>query len=211
MNTNRLLRAMSAAAIAVSTAVLAQAPRPTEDRHGPRPEWRERQRGMRGDRMGPGARRGDGENSGRPDGRMKELFERLRNQDPERFERLTKLRETDPRAFGTEIREIMQQRFAEHRAGSASTPLDQKCVELSRVYRETADEQKRQGVKVELQTAVEEAFDARVKLRLQRLERMEEEIKRIRREIEARQSGRKEICERRVEELTRNPQYRWEW
>ena len=64
---------------------------------------------------------------------------------------------------------------------------------------------------MELQTAVEEAFDARVKLRLQRLERMEEEIKRIRREIEARQSGRKEICERRVEELTRNPQYRWEW
>ena len=205
----RRSQSVAAVLLAVSAVVLAQAPEPAPDRQKARPDWRARQRGGRGDRMGPGAKWG-GEGGFRPDARMKELFEKLKEQDPERFDQLTQLRETDPEAFRSEIRQVMQQRFKGRRTGTGA-PAEQKCVELSGVYRRTKDEQKRQQIKAELRTAVEEAFDARVEERLKRLERMEQEIQRIRREIEARQGNRDEICTQRVGELTQDPQYRWDW
>ena len=207
----RRSQGVAAALLAASAFVLAQAPDPPPpDRPGGRPDWRARQRGGRGDRMGPGARWGGGEGGFRPEAKMKELFEQLKEQDPERFERLTELRETDPDAFREEFRQIMQQRFKARRAGGGG-PVEQKCVELSGIYRGTKDQGKRQQIKAELRAAVEEAFDARVKERLQRLERMEQEIQRIRQEIEARQGNREEICKRRVDELTQDPEYRWDW
>ena len=207
MNRIRGSRAALLSLLAVPAIVFAQAAEPDAGQQDARPDWRARQRGGRGTVGGP--RRG-GDGTLRPDARMKELFEKLREQDPERFERLATLRETDPEAFHKEIREVMQQRFKGRRPGVAES-MEQKCAELGDVYRRTTDEKARQRIRAELGTAVEEAFDARVKERLQRLERMEQEIQRIRREIEARKGNREEICKRRVDDLTQDPEHRWDW
>ncbi len=169
-----------------------------------RGDWRERSRRLRGEFPQRGNRKWD------PSAQLKGWLEKLKKEKPEEFEELMKLREQEPAEFRKRISALARQHFQKRRL-SNMPPEERRCIELSRKYAETEDPAAKEKVKAELEEAVQQAFDARIRQRLERLERMEKELKRIREQIEERKAHRDKICQTRVEELTRDPRYRWDW
>ncbi len=130
----------------------------------------------------------------------------LRRENPEKFQQLMRLRRENPKEFQRQISQIIRKR----QRGRMS-PKELKCFELSRKYLKAKDPKTKAKIMKQLRAAVEAAFDARIADRLRRLERMEKELQRIRAQIEERKANRSKICQARIEELTRDPKYRWNW
>ncbi|NOY80973.1 MAG: hypothetical protein GXP31_08195 [Kiritimatiellaeota bacterium] len=203
---------VAAAVLLAALPLAARADRPAEapghpalrDQPARRGDWRERSRRLRGEFSPRGNRKWD------PTAQLKGWLEKLKKEKPEEFEELMKLREEEPAEFRKRISALAREHFQKRRLDNMP-PEERHCIELSRKYAEADDPAAKQQVKAELQEAVQQAFDARIRQRLERLERMENELKRIRRQIEERKANRDKICQARVEELTRDPRYRWDW
>jgi len=138
--------------------------------------------------------------------RTRNWLDSLRRENPEKFEKLMRLRREKPEEFQRQIAQLIRQRGRCH-----LSPQEQKSLELSRKYMQTKSAEEKNKIMAELRKAVEAAFDARIADRLRRVERMEKELRRIRRQIEERKANRDKICEARIQELTRDPKYRWNW
>jgi len=212
-----LRRLVPSVLLLFSTALLAQdgdaaGDRPKKDRDRPRmgdavkhrTDWRERSHRLRGEFPQRAKRKWD------PSTQFKGWLEQIKKEDPEKFEKLMKLRETNPDEFRKQISALARKRFQKRRLENMP-PEERRCIELSRQYARTENPDEKAQIKAQLQEAVEKAFDARIRERLERLERMESELKRIRGQIEERKENRGRICTARVEELTRDPRLRWDW
>lgn len=153
---------------------------------------------------------------GDPRARMKgalEAFEFLKTQDPERFKELMQLRDTDPDAFRKRLQEFLATRSGpggggRHWAGVGAS--EEKCRELAWLYHEAEDETEKEAISRTLLDKIEETFDLRQQGARERLERMEEEIAKIRSLLERRDGKRGKICKVRLEELTRDPALEWD-
>jgi len=128
------------------------------------------------------------------------MFEKLRNENPEEFERLMRLREEKPQVFLQELRKMTSDKGTE----------EDKCHELSRLYHDTEDPAEKERVKAELREVVLAAFDARIELHRRRLVEVENRLAGMRKKLEEREAGRTEVCEERLRELTKNPTLNWE-
>ncbi len=140
------------------------------------------------------------------------FLEALRRENPEKYERLVKLREEDRQAFFKELREMLQARRGNKGAGRGRKPAPEelRCRELSRQYHAARDPAEKERLKEELETAVEEAFEARLNGSKERLARIEQEMARFRENIQRLEANREKICETRVQELTRPPELKWD-
>ncbi|MBN2449126.1 MAG: hypothetical protein JXR77_01985 [Lentisphaeria bacterium] len=155
------------------------------------------------------------------------FLDRLKQSNPEEFERLSTLYRTDRQQFMQEIRRIMQERGLQmdpeqgpqpRRAFPAmgmmgeprARPEEEKCQELARLYAETADGQEKTAIRQELQAAVQEAFEARLGNSRERIAHLEEQLTKFRQHLQNLEENRDAICRARVEELTRPPELKWE-
>ncbi|MBT3380781.1 MAG: hypothetical protein HN742_39010 [Lentisphaerae bacterium] len=165
-------------------------------------------------RVGPGRRFGpQGPQRGEMGRRMKEgseWMERLSTEKPEEFQRLLKLRESDPQAFSNELRKFVQERRGSgHRPGRMDTD-DRKCQELSRLYHATEDPAEKNRIRGELRAEVEAAFDRKIKVRGEWIDEMLRKIEEGRKRLAERGAQRTQICDDRVHELTRDPKLKWD-
>lgn len=156
----------------------------------------------------PKVRRVDGR------GMMKgtDVFESLKKEDPERFQKLMRLRETDPDAFRAQLKEFLAARSPSGIGGSRWSGVvtsEEECRELARLYHETDDEDEKKAISGKLLEKIQETFELRQEGARERLARMEEEIAEIRSVLERREQNREEICRARLEELTRDPALEW--
>jgi len=157
--------------------------------------------------------KGDGENVGkrsfgeRPFERERQLLARFREENPEKYEELMRLREEDHDAFRREVGKLMSRRFRQGPEGVL--PEEAKVHELAEKYHAAKSEEEKAAAKAELDESVGRVFDARVKEREMRLEKMEQQLQRLRALIEDRKEHRDDICRARVEELTADPNLRW--
>ncbi len=137
-----------------------------------------------------------------------EWFERLRRENPEEFERLQKLREENPEAF----RELMRDKMRERLGGSLRSGgerFDSRSQELASSYRKAKTEEERAALRVQLEAAVLESFDARLEMQRQMVDNLEKRLAELREQVATRQANRGDICDQRVKELLEDPALRW--
>ena len=117
-------------------------------------------------------------------------------------------REEDPEAFreamGRIVRKRLEKGMRQHR-----DRLDAGCQELSRKYYAAEGEEEKAAVKKELEAQVQNAFDERMKAQKAMVVQMEQRLDALRRMVKERESKREEICKKRVDELTADPDLRW--
>ena len=157
--------------------------------------------------------------------RIQAAMEELRRQKPEEFRRLMELRKTDPQAFKAELRQHLGRgrRFqtqgppgAEGGRGGPRMmrpgnrdPLEQRCQELGRQVRNAETQEDKDRLLVQLATAVDDAFTRRIDEHRTRLTQMEKQLEAMRTSIAQREANQDQICQRRVDELTRDPALNW--
>lgn len=145
------------------------------------------------------------------DNMVRQAIDHLRRERPARFEELMNLRRANPKAFEEELRNLVQQWRERHPKERAPTlPEELRARELSWRYHDSHDEAERDKLRAELAEAVEQAFQARVKIMEKRLETMEKELDTFRQRLEQLKANREPICKGRTEELLRPPELNWE-
>ncbi|NKB25381.1 MAG: hypothetical protein GKR87_13595 [Kiritimatiellae bacterium] len=87
--------------------------------------------------------------------------------------------------------------------------LHQKTKQLSKDHRKTMDTDKREEIKAELKTTLEELFDMREAKRTKKLEALEKNIQHQKKNMEKRKGQRNEIIERRLQKLTDGDPLEW--
>lgn len=135
-------------------------------------------------------------------------LETMQTENPEEYERLQKLREDDPDAFREEMRRRVRDRFSgmmRQRGGK----LDATCQALRTKYHAADSADAKAAVKAELETAVFEAFDARLSGQKKMVAQLEAQLERLKNRIASREKNRGEICQRRLDELTQDPALGW--
>jgi hypothetical protein len=141
---------------------------------------------------------------------VKPMMERLRQENPDEFERLQELHQTDRQQFFTELREMLKQRQA-GKTGRSRAPSAEEvhCQELAKLYHQTQDQAEKERIRTELESAVQEAFEVRLENSRERLERLEKQIETFKKHIEKLEQNREKIVETRIDELTRPPELNW--
>ncbi len=139
----------------------------------------------------------------------REWMEQFRTDNPEEFQRLMKLRESDPEAFR---REIMKNagKLMQERRGEGVSEAEKRTHDLAAQYRAAATDAERQKIKTELTDAVKSAFDEQQQRRQEQLAKLEQYLERLRSALEERHAHRDKIVNERVEQITRDPALRWE-
>lgn len=224
MRTQHVLPAIAALSLLLAGALTANAqehggwggepppPPPPEGGFGPPPHG-----GPGGPPHGPGARgHGPGGMRGpgvqRPD--KQRWIQRLRQENPEEFERLRRLREENPDEFRREARERIQERMAQPGPGQGprhpAAESERECHELTRLYHDAQTAEEKERIRADLSKALEESFNKRLEAQKERLARLEKEIERIRTYVEEREANRAKICGTRLQELTQDPALRWD-
>jgi len=148
----------------------------------------------------------------RPTGRIpyRGWLEDFRKKHPDEYSELMRLKEENPEEFRRRLSELARERMRQ-RWKPKMQPEERRCLELSEKYHKAKSPEEKQKILAELRKAVEAAFDARIQERLRWVDAMEQKLKQIRGQIQERQANKDKICEARVEELTRDPKYRWNW
>ena len=167
-----------------------------------------------GDRMGPNSQSPEGMRGpmgppavGRPgpgDGGQR-IIERLRQENPVEFARLTELRAKNPEQFRRELRAMMDVKVFKGR----QTDEDKACLELAVRYRATKVTADQDKLRAELKTAIAKAYEKRLANQRERLAELEKQLARIREQVKQREADRDTICAKRLEELTRDTRYSW--
>lgn len=164
---------------------------------------------------------------------LEQYRDKLKKEDPAEFERLMKLKDTDPEAFRKEIRErvmrdggmreMARENFANRegmpggREGGMRDmmrprpmPEDEKCLDLARQYHDARTPAEKEKLKTDLQAAINLAFEKRLVTQRERVEKMDQQLKQIRDGIATREKNRDKICAERLTELTKDPALRWQ-
>lgn len=157
----------------------------------------------------PVERLGNGGHGAKRGGSMRgDWMERLREENPEEFEALSKMREEDPEAFRAAVRERMKKRvagFMRHRG----VEQDQEARELSQKYHAAGNDEEKSAIKVEIEKKVYEAFDARLEGQKRMINQLEEQLEKLKQQVEEREQNREAICRKRVGNLTEDPDLKW--
>jgi len=151
---------------------------------------------------------------GRPGGSeediLKQAIIQLRQEKPEKFQQLMKLRQTDREAFNKGLRKLIQawkKRHQMRRDGASEEEL--LCRELSWRYHDTEDEEEKEKLRRDLSVAVDLAFGKRVKTVEMRIQHMEKELEKFRERLKQLKKNQRPVCESRVEELLLPPELNW--
>jgi DNA repair exonuclease SbcCD ATPase subunit len=139
------------------------------------------------------------------------VMKRLQQENPEEFKRLQELHETDREEFFREIRKLVRSRQGDRRGrGRFRTPEEEQCEKLAQLYHQTDDPAEKERIRKELEAAVQQAFEARLRNARERLERLENQMQKFRTNIDRLEKYRDRIVKTRVEELTRPPELNWD-
>ena len=164
-----------------------------------------------------GAFRRGGRRRGEREGRMDEQqAERALNflremGQVERAEELSNLRERNPRQFHREIREVME--WSRHMARlreedpeafelhQSAAKMEHESHKLAQACRKAQGDE-REELRGKLAKRLSELFDMKMRIRQQEVQRVAEELKRMKERFESRRKGKSRIVERRLLQLT---------
>ena len=132
---------------------------------------------------------------GRQQGFSVRVMERVREQDPERWQRLRRQREQDP----DEARKMMRQMvagFNRHYFGR-----NPRVLELAAEYHRTDDPEKRKAITAELREMVAADFDKRRAARREHIEQMIAQLEAMLQKLQHLDEIKTEVCRKRMDAL----------
>ncbi len=124
-----------------------------------------------------------------------QFLEHLRTADPERFARLQKLRAEDPEAARREMRKIFHAFRRKH------FQQDDKAAKLAERYHQAETEESKAAAKAELEQAVRESFDQRIRDHEQRIEKIRLQLAEMEENLARFREKKEEICKKRIRHL----------
>ncbi len=192
---------------------------PGHEREHPNRDMRE----PREPREGMEGREGEGRNGPRPpnppmpprqlsDEEVAEVLEFLRGWDPYRVQRLEQFRERNPHDY---MRTLQESYFEMKRVQEMqkSNPeafeemkkergLEMQSFQLGEQIRKSEDAAEKDKLKADLKPVLEQLFDVREKHKDQEIARLEEDLKRLKEQVEKRRKNKESVVERRLRELS---------
>jgi hypothetical protein len=141
------------------------------------------------------------------DEQERELLDVLKERMPERFTRLQKLKEESPRMYATSMREIWRWysgwKTAPRDVQDAFVASQQAQIRISQVVRqiESAPAGERARLRDELRAAVGAEFNADQKIRQYRLGQLQEQLTKLREQMQQRAAQRDRFIDERIDRL----------
>jgi hypothetical protein len=131
----------------------------------------------------------------------------LKQNNPEEFNRLTQLKEENPRALRREISKVLQDYAKEkhpvqYKRMTQNRAHMKKMRELRQQYRSETDPQKRAEIEQEMRTVLADAFDKKQAARKQELEKLEERIKQFRETLKKNSEKKQATIDARLKDWT---------
>ncbi len=160
--------------------------------------------------------------AGRPPRAVERLLEAIRQQRPDEYDRLLRLRRDNPARFQEELRRRFDE-SARRRglatnaapvaepapavAGPAPTDVEERVAEIMREVIRLAEEyprapsSERNAQRERIRNLVAAAFDLREQDRVRRVQRLRQELDRLKEELDQRRRNRDAIVDRKVAEI----------
>lgn len=162
---------------------------------------KEEMRGQRSERSGKWRNNRAGGHS------ISKWLENMKNENPEEYERLSNLRQSNP----TEFRQEMLKRHLERRRDKVrrDSKHEEETLELAEQFRKAETDEEKNDLREKLKEAVYNAFDANLRSSQERIERMEKELQKLREHLERRKAKKERICEARILDLTLDEELQW--
>lgn len=170
-----------------------------DDRFSPDNKWPGR--GGRGDQDGRVQRGRD--NQENHNWKQNPGMNFLKNLSEEEKEKLKKLRKEDPKAFREEIKKKIQEMHGKRQKDK------QKINELISKYRKASSPEEKQKYLNEIKQETKKEFERKMKENDRHLEEAQKRLEEFRKKIETRRKKADEIIDRRMKELTTDPDLRW--
>lgn len=141
-----------------------------------------------------------------------EVLEYLKQQFPERLERLEDIEDNRPFLYRRTLARLYREMQTLKRVKDNDPEryeellqerrLEVESLELAQQYKETEDESEKQKIKTRLQKLLYEIFDYRQLNRQKEIERLEKRLAELKEQNDRRQEMKEEIVERRLLQLT---------
>ena len=151
---------------------------------------------------------------------IQDVLDFIETNDPTTYQELMNIKEKMPGEFNIIIGEAVEHKRELDRLKRESPEeyddvmkiMDYESRErdLSRQYREAPDANDKSRIEAELKGVIKELFDLKLKQRQRELQRLEQELKNIKDEIEKRRINKEQIIQNRFDEITgKNDSLRW--
>ncbi len=122
----------------------------------------------------------------------------MKEKNPQKYEELMKMRESDPEGFRKKMVQEFSQRF-KHRSDHGDKSRKE-IGEIMKKYHAASDEEKVE-LKKQLREKMEESFDADIKKRIEMAEKLEVHLKEVKSQIEEREAKKSTLIDEKVEYL----------
>ena len=122
----------------------------------------------------------------------------MKEKNPEKYEELMKMRESDPEGFRRKMVQEFSQRF-KHKSDH-NDKCRKEIGEIMKKYHSASEEEKVE-LKKQLREKMEESFDADIKRRIEMAEKLETHLKDVKAQIEEREAKKSSLIDEKVEYL----------
>jgi hypothetical protein len=151
---------------------------------------------------------------------VQNVLKQVEKDDPEFYTELINLKEKMPGEFQNIIRDLIEesrglQELKDHDPEAYKEALKTKSLErkerqLSRKYRESKNDAEKKDIEADLKPVLDELFDLHLKQRQREVKRLEEQLAKIKQDIEERKENKDKIIENRLADLIgKNEMMRW--
>lgn len=153
--------------------------------------------------------------AGRGQPRPLRVIERIRDEHPEEFERLSELRKEDPEAFRREVHRLLEERRKRSGDGDGdgegeeSQVYEAKLQTLVREYREATSDEAKAKIRVRIRSALDIYFDKRLEQHEKMLDAMESRLDEMRMRLKERRQNRDAIIDNKLDSLLLDPELKW--
>ncbi|MBI4616264.1 MAG: hypothetical protein HY720_21805 [Planctomycetes bacterium] len=153
---------------------------------------------------------------------VEKVLRHAREEGPEHFEKLSRLREENPDEFFRVVRKIAEELERRHREEKDGEPhgerpgddpearehmkrqeeLERRAKEIAEAFRRADGAEQREELRGKLRETLGAIFEMREQMRRRELERLQHEIEEMRQALERRRENREAIIEKRLREMT---------
>ena len=139
-------------------------------------------------------------------GKMRKKIEKMRENNPEEFERLMRLRKEDREAFRKEIHKRYKEQFKKDNPEAFKKMQEMKKTQkkinlLNEEYQKCEDEDKKKEIKQQMKDLIGKAFDTTQEFREKEINNLEKKTKELRKKVKKRSKNKEEMVDLKLKAL----------
>ena len=113
--------------------------------------------------------------------------------------------------FASNIGSERIQELAEERGGAQNDvrEAEDRLRTLAQQYHAAEGDEAKAEIKADLEKAIDEAFEVKLEMQQEQMERMRKQLEEMEKRLEERKADKAEVCAERLEQLLKSPRLRW--